>query len=440
MDKYYNFSRKYRPKTFAEIIGQEVTVQTLRNALAKNRIAPAYLFCGGKGTGKTSLARLLAKALNCLHKTKTYEPCNNCQNCLEITANSSLDVIEIDGASNRGIDDIRRINENAIYSPSSSYYKVYIVDEVHMLTKEAFNALLKTLEEPPERVKFFFATTEPHKIPPTISSRCQRFDLKRISPKKIQEKLLFIAQELTREISEGALEKIAVQAEGSLRDAESLLDQIFCYEEGPITEMVVEKALGILPSLFLWELDSAVEKKDLSFAFLLIEKIYQSGKDFLSLLEGLCTHYRTLLFLSYQEKVPEAYEKRVKIYSSEELLFLLELLLENRHKMQKMGLDRVEMEFLLLKILQVKNRLPLDLIAEKLLSLEKRVLETPSPIEKKTPIEESLPHLTPVEFSLDPSPASKIESPSPDPLQKVRYETLLQFASVELDASLTKLF
>ncbi len=464
MNSYRNFSRRYRPKTFKEVIGQEVVVQTLKNALIKNRVAPAYLFCGGRGTGKTTLARLFAKALNCLQKKEEKEPCNQCQNCLEISSNSSLDVIEIDGASNRGIDDIRRINENAIYSPSS-FYKIYIIDEVHMLTKEAFNALLKTLEEPPEKVKFFFATTEPHKMLPTILSRCQRFDLQRIPPKKIEEKLLFITQELQREAYPEALQKIASQAEGSLRDAESLLDQVFCYEEGLITEETVEKALGIIPSLLLFELDEATSRKDLSFAFSFMDTLYQSGKDFLSLIEGLCKHFRTLLYLSHQKSIPESYRKSLSIYTKEELLFLLELILKARHKIQKMGLDKTEMEFLLLQILQVKNRLPLDTIAKKLLELEKRVSQNPlliqetaepiytsteKPPEKEPlkeveptqemiePEEEKIPFLKRVKFSLEEAPLQPKKEE--DPIYKVRTETLLQFASVELDGSLTKFF
>ena len=185
---YQIIPRKYRPQAFSSIIGQEAIVITLKNAIRLKRLAHAYLFSGSKGTGKTTLARLFAKALNCKHLDQDGEPCNQCPSCLEITSGHSLDVLEIDGASNRGIDDIRQINETIGYAPASGEYKIYIIDEVHMLTKEAFNALLKTLEEPPPHVKFFFATTEPHKVLPTILSRCQRFDLNRIPEEAMQQK------------------------------------------------------------------------------------------------------------------------------------------------------------------------------------------------------------------------------------------------------------
>ena len=189
MENYQVLARKYRPQKFSEVVGQDPIVTTLKNAIKNKRLAHAYLFCGSRGTGKTTLARVFAKALNCHQPLPDGEPCNQCTSCKEITSGSSLDVLEIDGASHRGIDDVRQINETVGYAASGGGYKIYIIDEVHMLTKEAFNALLKTLEEPPARVMFFFATTEPHKVLPTILSRCQRFNLNRISSEKIVEKL-----------------------------------------------------------------------------------------------------------------------------------------------------------------------------------------------------------------------------------------------------------
>jgi len=223
MAKYQVIAVKYRPQSFADVIEQEGVVTTLKNAIRLERIGHAYLFCGSRGTGKTTLARLYAKALNCSNRTSESEPCNRCSSCQEIQSGRSLDVIEIDGASNRGIDDIRNINETVGYAASSGKYKIYIIDEVHMLTKEAFNALLKTLEEPPPHVLFFFATTEPHKVLPTIISRCQRFDLKRISPEKIIQKLATICTDLDIDMAEEGLRTVAIYAEGSMRDAESLL-------------------------------------------------------------------------------------------------------------------------------------------------------------------------------------------------------------------------
>ena len=213
MADYQVIARKYRPQTFADVLGQSPIVTTLKNAIKKNRLAHAYLFCGSRGTGKTTLARVFAKALNCLQPTQDGEPCNQCTSCRGIVSGSSMDVLEIDGASNRGIEDIRQINETVGYATSSGKYKIYIIDEVHMLTKEAFNALLKTLEEPPAKVLFFFATTEPHKVLPTILSRCQRFNLSRISPQLIVNKLARIAKDLNAVAEEEALHMIATRAE-----------------------------------------------------------------------------------------------------------------------------------------------------------------------------------------------------------------------------------
>ena len=231
MSTYQVLARKYRPQHFNEVLGQDAIVTTLKNAIKHNRLAHAYLFCGSRGTGKTTLARVFAKALNCQSPTSDAEPCNKCSSCKEIAAGNALDVLEIDGASHRGIDDIRQINETVGYASSSGKYKIYIIDEVHMLTKEAFNALLKTLEEPPLKVIFLFATTEPHKVLPTILSRCQRFNLNRISLDTIVDKLRQIAIDQNVEIDEEALYLLAQRAEGGLRDAESLFDQIIAFHE-----------------------------------------------------------------------------------------------------------------------------------------------------------------------------------------------------------------
>ena len=222
---YEVLARKWRPKVFEDVIGQEHVTQTLINAIKTDRLAHAYLFSGARGVGKTSVARILAKAINC-EEGEPGIPCDHCQSCTEIAKGSSVDVQEIDGASNRGIDEIRELRETIKYMPSSSKFRVYIIDEVHMLTLPAFNALLKTLEEPPPHVKFIFATTEPHKVPITILSRCQRFDFKRIPVGKVLEQLERIAKEEGIEANKSALTLIARESEGSMRDAESLLDGI----------------------------------------------------------------------------------------------------------------------------------------------------------------------------------------------------------------------
>src|SRR6266702_1431199 len=240
---YEVFARKYRPQTFDDLVGQTHVSRTLKNAVAQNRLAHAYLFVGPRGIGKTSTARILAKSLNCV-KGPTVTPCGVCDNCREIAAGNSLDVIEIDGASNNSVDDVRQLRENVRYVPAKGRYKIYLIDEVHMLSPAAFNALLKTLEEPPEHVKFIFATTEPQKVLATILSRCQRFDLHRIPANLIAQHLQFIANKEKIKLQPAAAHAIARGAEGGLRDAESMLDQLVAFCGDPISEADVLKVFG----------------------------------------------------------------------------------------------------------------------------------------------------------------------------------------------------
>jgi DNA polymerase-3 subunit gamma/tau len=377
MEKNYQiFARKYRPQTFEEVVGQEDIVTILKNSIKQKKISQAYLFTGPKGIGKTTLTRILAKAVNC----KEIEvPCNKCRSCMEITNASSLDVIEIDGASNRGIEDIRRINETVNYSPSLGNYKIYIIDEVHMLTKEAFNALLKTLEEPPPKVKFFFATTEPHKVLPTIISRCQRFDLKRIKNNSIIKKLKTIVEEEKRNIEEEALYRIACFSDGSLRDSESLLDQILCYSENIVTLKDVNKILGLIPYDYFFELDSSVENGDISKAFTITNNLYKEGKDFSYFLEELTEHFRKILliklkkdFLNLSEFLKEKYENSKKIYSLEQSIYILDLLTSFTKKLKESLSKKTAIELLLLKIIQSKNRVSTQVLVKRLIELENR--------------------------------------------------------------------
>ena len=262
---YLVLARKWRPQSFGDIAGQEHITRTLSNAIRSNRIAHAYLFTGVRGVGKTTAARILAKALNC-EKGPTPNPCNQCSFCEEITSGSCIDVLEIDGASNRGIDEIRQIIENVRYQPAQCRFKIYIIDEVHQVTKDAFNALLKTLEEPPPSVKFILATTEPHRLPETILSRCQRYDFRRIALREIVRRLDEIAQQEGLDITEGALVLLAREADGSMRDAQSLLEQVLaCVEprskqrgETPVDERLLEEILGLAERQVLYEISNAV--------------------------------------------------------------------------------------------------------------------------------------------------------------------------------------
>jgi DNA polymerase-3 subunit gamma/tau len=382
---YQVIARKYRPQTFSSVVGQEAIVTTLKNALKHCRLAHAYLFCGCRGTGKTTLARVFAKTLNCSHPTEDGEPCNECSSCQEINAGRSLDVLEIDGASNRGIDDIRQINETIGYAPSAvDKYKIYIIDEVHMLTKEAFNALLKTLEEPPERVKFFFATTEPHKVLPTIISRCQRFDLGRIPFEALKKKLAWIAQDLNVPCEEDVFSLIANLSEGSLRDAESLLDQVICYAEHPITLAKVSSTLGIVSHSTFFSLDQAFDKQTLSLAFELAGDIFSSGKDLSYFIDQLIEHYRCILKLKVSAplvlptaRLKEQYTASQALYTEEQALYILDFLIHWQQQIGKTPFKRITLETILLHIIRSKYRLSLPALIKRLHALEEQLAAAP---------------------------------------------------------------
>lgn len=381
---YQVIARKYRPQTFDSVVGQDVIVTTLKNSLKFNRLAHAYLFCGCRGTGKTTLARVFAKALNCTCLSQNFEPCNTCSSCLDINAGRSLDVLEIDGASNRGIDDIRQINETVGYAPASGKFKIYMIDEVHMLTKEAFNALLKTLEEPPVNVKFFFATTEPHKVLPTIISRCQRFDLNRIPFEALKKKLAWIAQDLKVPCEEDVFSLIANLSEGSLRDAESLFDQIICYAEHPITAAKVSATLGLMPRTIFFNLDMAFKEQNLSFAFELADEIFSSGKDLSYFIDHLIEHYRCLLKLKIHgsatfptARLKEQYSVSSNIYTEEQCLYIVDFVIQWQQQMGKTPFKRVSLEMVLLHVIRSKHRITLPALVRRLVELEQKFSSVP---------------------------------------------------------------
>jgi DNA polymerase-3 subunit gamma/tau len=295
--QYQVLARKWRPQQFDNVVGQEHVTTTLKHAIEQNRLAHAYLFVGPRGIGKTSTARIFAKALNCV-KGPTTTPCDKCDNCKEIMAGNSLDVLEIDGASNRGIDEVRELRETCRYAPARAKYKIYIIDEVHMLTKEAFNALLKTLEEPPPHVKFFFATTEPQKVLPTILSRCQRFDLSRIPASLLIKRLKEIAKVEKVAIEDEALAAIARGAEGGLRDAESTLDQLIAFCGNKITEKDVLSVFGLVAHDKLAALTDALIDGETNTALTIIKELDEVGKDLQRLLADLLDHFRNLLVLT----------------------------------------------------------------------------------------------------------------------------------------------
>ncbi len=451
--KYQVLARRYRPQKFSEVVGQEAIVTTLKNALRFNKAAHAYLFCGSRGVGKTTLVRLFAKALNCQEKGADLEPCNQCPSCREIMAGQSLDVIEIDGASHRGIDDVRQINETALYAPGTGRYKIYIIDEVHMLTKEAFNALLKTLEEPPERAKFFFATTEPHKVLPTILSRCQRFDLGRLQAGQIIKKLTQIASDLNRSVESEAYHLIASFSEGSLRDAESLFDQILCFSEGVVTAEEIRTSLGLISQDLFFALDQAFSEAKCAFAFELVDILFSTGKDLSRFYEQLIEHVRFLSAarildkkgLNLPENLANRYVESSRLYAPSQCLYLLEHLLKAESQLQKSACQRVALESILLHYIQSRHRVPVEVLVRRLTEMQQQLKEVqsgagvaetgasaqimPAPLVKT---QQSV-----VKSTLPPEVPS---TPSKKELTAVTTamdsETLLRFTAIELEGTL----
>ncbi|MGI9536622.1 MAG: DNA polymerase III subunit gamma/tau [Desulfocapsaceae bacterium] len=294
---YLVFARKYRPQTFEQVVGQKPVVKTLQNSLKRERVAHALLFSGVRGVGKTTLARLMAKSLNC-QDGPTAIPCNNCRSCQEISAGSALDLLEIDGASNRGIQEVRELKDKIKFMPTSSRYKIIIIDEVHMLTNEAFNALLKTLEEPPAHVYFMFATTELHKIPVTILSRCQRFELRRVSSEDLSHHFAKLAQSEEVEIETKALSLIVREADGSVRDGLSLLDQVLSYGESPIDENDVVEVLGLVKRELVLGIAEALLSGDRSKALTMLAEAFDFGMDVKRFITDLLECFRSLLLFN----------------------------------------------------------------------------------------------------------------------------------------------
>jgi DNA polymerase-3 subunit gamma/tau len=408
---YQVLARQFRPQNFFDVVGQEAIVKTLRQAISSNRTAQAYLFCGCRGTGKTTLARLFAKALNCQNPRENQEPCNACSCCIEITGSHSVDVLEIDGASHRGIEDIRQITESVYFSPVKGKYKIYLIDEVHMLTKEAFNALLKTLEEPPAHIKFFFCTTEVHKVPATILSRCQRFNLSRLSESQIIYSLEKITSTLGLQAEKEGLQLVARLAEGSLRDAQSLFDQVISFCTQTLTEAEIRTILGLPDQELFKKLDQAAGRYELAFE--IIQSLYDQGKNLGHFLDELAHHFRDHLLLKIQ---PAATAHSP--YRKQQLLDILELLQKAIIDLKSAPSERVHLEMVLLNIIRSHERLnPIEII-EKLEKLEHKIsqspqLPTPALTEKRMHLTEPLT----LPLSSGPKPASSIPQEKPKPVQ-----------------------
>ena len=377
---YEVLARKWRPQVFEDVIGQEHITQTLVNAIKSERLAHAFLFSGSRGVGKTSVARILAKAINCGQK-EPVNPCNSCHSCREVTNGSSIDVQEIDGASNRGIDEIRELRENIKFMPASSKYRVYIIDEVHMLTKEAFNALLKTLEEPPSHVKFIFATTEPHRVPVTILSRCQRFDFKRIPLGQIVKQLEKIALEEGLDVGKSGLTLIAREAEGSMRDAESLLDQVVSFAGTKVEERNIIEILGIIDRDLLFETSLAILEGSPPKCIEIVDRIYNYGYDIKEFYSALMNQFRNLLIsliapqtdlIDMNESDQEELTHQAESAGLERLQQSLNFLIAHEGDLRFTFQPRLTLENVMIKLCRLGEFLSFDELIKKIEALEKK--------------------------------------------------------------------
>ncbi len=386
---YLVTARKWRPMVFEDIVGQSHIATTLRNAISTNRLSHSYIFSGPRGVGKTTTARILAKAINCLH-SKNINPDNECELCREITEGRSVNVFEIDGASNRGVEEIRNLREAVRYGPAKGKYKVYIIDEVHMLTKEAFNALLKTLEEPPSYVVFIFATTEIHKVPLTILSRCQRFDFRRITIDEITERLRFIATEDRISISDDALFLIARRGDGSLRDAQSIFDQVVSYCGEKIDAKQIIAMLNIVDEEIYFRVTDLIKTKDVKAGLLLVQEVINRGYDIREFLNGLMEHFRNTLVLittksttliETSEYYRKLYNEEVKNFSEMDLLRLIKIASETDAAIRWNQQPRLKLEIGLVQMIKLDSSIEISQLIEQLRELKKNIL---NPADKKT--------------------------------------------------------
>jgi len=380
---YLVLARKWRPRGFDAITGQEHVTRTLKNAILQNRVHHAFLFCGARGVGKTSAARVFARALNCRNAPgPTTDPCGECAACVEITAGTSIDVFEIDGASNRGIGEIRELRDGVAYAPQRDRYKIYIIDEVHMLTTEAFNALLKTLEEPPAHVKFIFATTEPHKIPVTILSRCQRFDFKRIPMNMMVQRLTEILTAEGVNIEEAGLRLVARESEGSMRDALSLLDRVISFSGTSATYQGVADVLGVADRAWLHRMIGAAIDKDTKTALSVVDEAFEYGLDFRKFASDVVNYLRDIAVLQVAgEGAPTDLSKDEvqalvllgKKLAPEDLQRLVRMATETAERLVQASFPRLEMEMAVIRMARLVPVVPIDGLLARLEGLERRL-------------------------------------------------------------------
>ena len=405
---YRVFARKYRPETFDEVIGQEHITRTLRNAIEQNRLAQAYLFVGPRGIGKTSTARILAKALNC-EKGPTITPCGKCDACREIAGGNSLDVLEIDGASNNSVEHVRELRENAAYAPARGPYKIYLVDEVHMLSTAAFNALLKTLEEPPPHVKFIFATTEAQKVPATITSRCQRFDLRRIPAELIAKHLQHIATQEKVALDDEAAEAVAKGADGGLRDAESMLDQLVAFCGDKIAAADVQTVFGFTSQETVQALSDRIFAQDAGGALAIVAEQAAAGKDLSRLMADVIAMLRDKLVASVQSKDGDAIPR-------EKLLVLLDHFAESESRLRWVSDKRLYFDVAVIKAVHLLGEASLGDVIDTLVAIgggdAPPAKPAPRPVAAPAPVAADVkPAPAPPKIERAPAPAVIAEAP-----------------------------
>jgi len=431
---YQALYRKYRPTTFSDVVGQEHITETLKNELAQGKTVHAYLFTGTRGTGKTSCAKILARAVNCL-ASENGDPCLKCESCEAITNGENTDIVEIDAASNNSVDSIRELRDLISFTPSNSKYRVYIIDEVHMLTTSAFNALLKTLEEPPAHVIFVLATTEVHKLPATILSRCQRFDFRRIDNSKICERIQYIASQEGLTVTDDAATLIAAAADGGMRDALSILD-LCASSSKDIDEAVVESVCAMAGNDYLLKLADFIKARDTEQALLLIDKLHSSSVDMLRLLSELTSHYRDLMIVKTvkakekpvvcSQSRMKALEKQAEEYDIKEIMYCLSNLQSAFTAMQT-GNRRCEMEMTVIKMCNPALSADIDALERRISALEKGGIsfkapvstKMPEPVEKAEVVEEDIDE-TPVDDDEIPPPMYELEPPAEEKAEKVK--------------------
>ena len=422
---YLVLARKWRPQNFTDLIGQEHVSQTLANAIRSGRIHHAFLFTGARGVGKTSAARILAKALNC-DEGLSDQPCGICSSCTEITAGQGLDVIEIDGASNTGVDDVRELRENIRYLPNRSRFKIFIIDEVHMLSTNAFNALLKTLEEPPEHAKFIFATTEPHKIPITILSRCQRFDFRKIPLARVASRMREISDAEQLTISDHSLSLVARQGEGSMRDALSTLDQVIAFSGEQVDDEAVQTLLGMVDRRLLLDTVEAVLQRDSRRALDAVRRVDQLGLSLRRFTQDLLEMFRGMVICKVVEDPAEMLDlvgeelKELKSLAEEvsldDLQRIVTLLMKTQTELVNSSFPLLTLEMSLVRLATLAPTQDLAKLISHIESLEKRLGSTPLPKAQhpaQRPTSSSTQSASPA-----PAPAPTTPSPSPDPPPK----------------------